>query len=71
MIKIIISVILIVITFFIPVGRTKEPLGEKGETYYNEKGRIIRSPAYYSNRLQYKNIYYITLWKEYRNGSIY
>ncbi len=66
MIKIIISVILIVITFFIPVGRTKEPLGEKGETYYNEKGRIIRSPAYFSNRceLQYRNIYYITLWKE-------
>ena len=70
MIKIIISVILIVITFFISVGMTKEPLGEKGETdyhpYYDEKGRIIHSPAYYSNRceLQYRNIYYITLWKE-------
>lgn len=71
MMKIIISVILIVITFSIPVGMTKEPLGEKGETdyhpYYDEKGqRTIPSPAYFSNRceLQYRNIYYITLWKE-------
>lgn len=71
MMKIIISVILIVITFFISVGMTKEPLGEKGETdyypYYDEKGqRTIPSPAYFSNRceLQYRNIYYITLWKE-------
>ncbi len=72
MMKIIISVILIVITFSIPVGMTELTLGEKGETYYDEKGRIIHSPAYYSNgyELQYKNIYYITLWKEYRSISI-
>ena len=72
MMKIIISVILIVITFSVPVGMTELTLGEKGETYYDEKGRIIHSPAYYSNgyELQYKNIYYITLWKEYRSISI-
>ena len=77
MMKIIISVILIVITFSIPVGMTELTLGEKGETdhtYYDEKGRIIHSPAYYSNgngyELQYKNIYYITLWKRYTSIGI-
>ena len=51
----IISVILIVITFFIPVGRTEE-----------YPSYDVHSPAYFSNRCEfkYKNIYYITLWKE-------
>ena len=75
MMKIIISVILIVITFSIPVGMTELTLGEKGETdytYYDKKGRTVYLPAYFSNKyeLQYKNIYYITLWKEYTSISI-
>ena len=65
MMKIIISVILVVITFFIPVGRESHNVKTKETGKEQEKTTFFVQA---NSKLVYKNIYYITLWEKYVFG---
>lgn len=64
--KIIISVILVVITFFIPVGSESHAVKTKETGKEQEKTTLFVQANY---KLVYKNIYYITLWEKYVFGA--
>ena len=66
--KIIISVILVVITFFIPVGRESHNVKTKETGKEQEKTTFFVQA---NSKLVYKNIYYITLWEKYVFGAFH